>query len=88
MDITLSKEIVVKEIKAKTQAKMFKNVKVGDRLRFCLRLGQIARHSGLHATYIYVYNLTRHEYTRSSMNMLVNTIERAFVLEPIGEESK
>lgn len=78
-----SRPHVVSEIKAKTRAEMFKNVKVGDVLVFSTELSYKSGASGggTYATYIRVDNLTSGEHSYKSQSELVGILRRLFELK-------
>jgi len=77
----------VTKINVKTRANMFKNVKVGDTLVFSTELEYTSGASGggNYATYIFVSNLTRGEYTYKSQSELISILRRVFELEEVKQ---
>lgn len=72
--------ITVKAIKKKTQAKMFKDLKIGDQIYFSVPIEAAGRNRSTYATYITVTNMKTLEKTESSFNQLP-TILKAFEFE-------
>lgn len=72
--------ITVKKINRKTKAKMFENLRVGDKLEFLVPIQYAGHNRGTYATYIIVKNLGTGETTASSFNQLP-TILNAFEFE-------
>jgi membrane protease subunit (stomatin/prohibitin family) len=72
--------ITVKAINKKTQAKMFKDLKVGDQIYFSVPIEAAGRNRSTYATYITVINMKTLEKTESSFNQLP-TILKAFEFE-------
>ena len=77
-----SKKYLVKEIKGKSQAKMFKNLKVGHSIAFTLPIKHAYASRGVGASYVTVTNLDNGDTTSKSMNELLNLLNY-FVLEEV-----
>lgn len=75
-----SDEITVKKILRKTQARMFKDLKVGDKIQFSVPIEAAGRNRSTYATYIKATNLGTNETTCSSFNQLP-TVLKAFEFE-------
>lgn len=59
----------VKEVKKKTKAEMFKNLQVGDIVRFSVHIGAVGSHRGrTYATCITCRNERTDEYCNKSFN--------------------
>ena len=88
MDITLKSGILeVKEVKKKTRAKMFEDLKVGDRIQLSIPVdyaGTLHSSSGTMASYITAENLETGETTRASFNQMPRRLE-VFELTKIKE---
>ena len=84
--IMKSKKIKVTEIKRKTKAQMFKNLKENDLIIFELSLKRSGRSydTGTYASYIKITNLSTNESTYKSSNELSNILN-AFELEEVGD---
>ena len=82
MIVMKSSEYVVIRIKGKTQAEMFKDVEVGDKLQFSIPLKHAGGSRGTHASYITAKNLTKNSLTKRSFNQLPGLLER-FELEEV-----
>lgn len=81
MDIILKSNIVtVTKINRKTKAKMFENLKEGDKIEFSVPLKYAGHNRGTYATYIEVKNLETGEKTQSSFNQLPSILN-AFEFE-------
>lgn len=77
-----SSQLVIKEIKKKTKAKVFEHFEVGDVLRFSTRLRNTSGASrGNYASDVTVRNLTRGTSVTKSQSELLIILERVFVLE-------
>lgn len=72
----------VLEIKSKTKAEMFKNLKVGDTIRFDVEIKKAGRNSGTYATYIRAINTGSRESTKKSFNQLPDILDK-FVLTEV-----
>ena len=72
--------LIVTKINKKTKAKMFENLKVGDKIEFCVPIKHAGSNRGTYATYIGVRNVETGEETSSSFNQLP-TVLRAFEFE-------
>lgn len=71
MDIILKSDIVtITKINRKTKAKMFVNLKVGDKLEFSVPIEYAGHNRGTYATYIRIKNMETGETTSSSFNQL------------------
>ena len=64
-------------IERKTKAKMFENLKVGDKVLFSVPIKYAGSNRGTYATYIEIQNINTREKTQSSFNQLP-TILKAF----------
>lgn len=78
--ILTSDIITIIKINRKTKAKMFENLKVGDKIKFSVPLERAGRNRGTYATYIEIKNIETDESTYSSFNQLP-TILNAFEFE-------
>jgi len=79
--ISLKSDIItVTKILRKTKAKMFENLKVGDKIEFSVPIKHAGSNRGTYATYIGVRNVETGEETSSSFNQLP-TILHAFEFE-------
>lgn len=76
--------LVVTKINKKTKAKMFENLKVGDKIEFSVPIKYAGRNHGSYATYIGVRNVETGEETSSSFNQLP-TVLRAFEFEELDK---
>jgi hypothetical protein len=78
-----SKPHKVTKIKAKTNAKMFKDVKEGDLLCFSMELKHKASASGggVYASYVRVENVTQGASVYKSQSELTNILSRVYELE-------
>lgn len=72
---------IVSEIKAKTTARLLKDVKVGDVLEFSLPLRSTGHGRAAYVPMIRVTNLHTEETTTFSLNELSKILDRAFVFE-------
>lgn len=72
--------LTITKINRKTKAKMFENLKVGDKIRFSVPLKYAGRNRGTYATYIEIMNMKTYEKTHSSFNQLPIILD-AFELE-------
>ncbi len=63
-----SKVIEVTEIKKKTKAKMFKNLKVGSRVVLSIEAKTAGQNRGTYSSYIQIRNIDTNEVTCSSFN--------------------
>lgn len=75
-----SDTLVVTKINRKTKAKMFENLKVGDKIKFSVPIKYAGRNHGSYATYILIKNIETGETTHSSFNQLPSILD-AFELE-------
>jgi ribosomal protein L19 len=74
--ILKSNIITVEKINRRSQAKMFKDLKVGDQIEFSVPLKSAGRGSrGSYATYIIVKNINTGDTTSSSFNQLPNILK-------------
>lgn len=78
----------VSEIKAKTKAKMFQDIEVGDVITFELTLKNTtgASNGGIYATNVLVKNVTKKQSVWKTQNEISNIIERCFTFEEVWEE--
>jgi hypothetical protein len=72
--------LIVTKINKKTKAKMFENLKVGDKVEFSVPIKHAGSNHGTYATYIGIRNVETGEETSSSFNQLP-TVLRAFEFE-------
>ncbi|HEY5561962.1 MAG TPA: hypothetical protein VIK72_09465 [Clostridiaceae bacterium] len=77
--------ITVTKINRKTKAKMFENLKVGDKIEFSVPIKHAGSNRGTYATYIGVRNVETREETSISFNQLP-TVLRAFEFEGGNKE--
>jgi len=88
MDIILKSKILkVKAVKKKTQAAMFENLEVGDKIRLSIPVshaGTLHSSSGTRASYITAENLETGETTRASFNQMPRRLD-VFEFEKGGE---
>jgi len=80
-----SKVLVVKSIAKKTKAALFKDVEVGDRLQFEIKLRSVGRGRGLYATYVTARNLTKGVADSSKSQTEISNILQLFELEEENE---
>lgn len=80
--ILKSDVLTVTKINRKTKAKMFENLKVGDKIEFSVPIKQAGRSRGTYATYIKAINISTNEETFSSFNQLPSVLD-AFEFEII-----
>jgi hypothetical protein len=73
--ILTSKIQTITKINRKTKAKMFENLKVGDKIQFSVPLKYAGHNRGTYATYIEVMNMETGETTHSSFNQLPKILE-------------
>lgn len=66
--ILKSEILIIKEIKAKTSAKMLKNLKVGDEIQLSVNASPVGGNRGTYASYITVENIWNGERTKFSFN--------------------
>lgn len=81
--ILKSEILIIKEIKAKTSAKMLKNLKVGDEIQLSVNASPVGGNRGTYASYITVENVGNGERTNFSFNQ-IGILYRAFELEEKG----
>ena len=86
MDIVLSSDVYkIIDIKGKAKSDTFRDVKVGDLLKFSTSIEHKGGASnGLYASYIKTYNTTQGTYSVNSQSVLVNTLRKWFVLEKVN----
>jgi len=75
-----SEIIIVRKIKRKSSARMFKDLKVNDIIVFSVPIETAGRNRSTYATYITITNIRTCECTTSSFNQLPKILE-AFELE-------
>lgn len=76
MIILKSKPQIVVQITGKTKAKMFGNLKVGDKVQFSIPIKFAGSNRGrTYASYVKCINLSTDEYTEMSFNQLPNILE-------------
>lgn len=75
----------VVEIKKKTGAELFKNVKVGDRLRFSMEIEHTGRASGggVFASSVYILNVTQDRGAWKTQSQLVNILKNNFEIKQV-----
>lgn len=73
-------------IKRKTKAKMFRNLNIGDKIKFSVPLEYAGCNRGTYATYITVTNLQTGEKTQSSFNQLPKILD-AFIFEDADNDN-
>lgn len=86
MNIPLeSKPYKVIEVKAKTRAKMFEAVEVGDVLLFAMTIAHAGHASGggVYPSVVHVFNVTKGQDTTKTQSELVNILRRSFELVEI-----
>lgn len=75
MDIILKSDILeVTEIKKKTSAKMFKDLKIGDRILLTIPVKYAGMNRGTYASYIRIENLSNGDYTHKSFNQITSLL--------------
>jgi hypothetical protein len=75
MIILESKILKINKIIKKTSAKMFKDLKEGDRIYLSIKVKEVGRHRGTYAPVITVENLNTKEYTLKTFNELPSILE-------------
>ncbi len=77
----MSKEIVLKsdiltitKINRKTKSKMFKDLKVGDKILLSIPVEYAGMNKGTYASYIKVENLQNGDYTYKSFNQITGCL--------------
>ena len=70
----------VTKINRKTKAKLFKDLKIGDKVEFSVPIKRAGSNRGTYATYIEAKNVETDEYTYSSFNQLPSILD-AFEFE-------
>ena len=71
MKIVLKSDIfVVKNIKRKTKAEMFKDLKAGDMIQLSVDASPVGGNKGTYASYIKIEKLNSEEYTHKSFNQI------------------
>lgn len=73
--ILSSKILTVEKINRKTKAKMFEDLKVGDKIQFEVELKRAGGNRGTYATYIKATNLENNEITHSSFNQMPRILD-------------
>lgn len=76
MEITLRGKYFVAEVKKRTQAKLFKNLKVGDVIEFSVPLKRAGCSDGrTYASYVVIENLKSSERISKSFNQIARCLE-------------
>lgn len=78
--ILKSHTLRINKINRKTQAKMFKDLKVGDKVEFSVPIKQAGSNRGTYATYIIAENISSGARTNSSFNQMPRILD-AFEFE-------
>ena len=65
----------VTKINRKTKAKLFKDLKIGDKVEFSVPIKRAGSNRSTYATYIEIKNIETNEYTYSSFNQLPKILD-------------
>ena len=76
MDIILQSKILeIVEVKKKTKAKMFANLKIGDKIQLSIPVESAGRNGGTYASYIKAQNMATEECSYNSFNQLPSILK-------------